>query len=102
MGRQRLTDDACGSVKGYYRHYGRGETTCQDCRDAIAAHQRERYQQNPPPKRPPAECGTNGGYYRHVYRRETTCDACKAAHSRDGKVRRETIRILRAMETTNA
>lgn len=30
----------CGSVGGYYRHRRRGEVTCQDCRDALAAYER--------------------------------------------------------------
>jgi len=33
---------ACGTEGGYHAHWRRGETTCQPCRDAHAAYQRER------------------------------------------------------------
>lgn len=37
-------DARCGTTAGYKAHRKRGETTCQTCRDAMAAYQRNRGQ----------------------------------------------------------
>ena len=38
----RPVERLCGTVAAYRRHLRRGETPCQECKDANSAEQRER------------------------------------------------------------
>lgn len=42
LGHYRTGTELCGSTRGYSRHLRHGEPTCQPCRDAVAAYQRDR------------------------------------------------------------
>lgn len=69
---------ACGTYAGYRRHQKWDVPACQDCKDAMAAYSRDRYQAKPAGFRPD-KCGTWAGWHRHRYHGVPTCDRCKAA-----------------------
>lgn len=72
--------EPCGTNAAYIRHVRRKEPTCQACRDAHAAYNREHEGGGRP--RGEAKCGTQAGYDKHLRRRQETCAECRAAHSR--------------------
>jgi len=74
----------CGTYAGYRQHQKFGHGACRDCKDAIAAYCRDRYQarKHEPPRIygfNPDKCGTYAGYTRHQRSEVPPCEACKAA-----------------------
>lgn len=69
-----------GTNAAYVREVRRKEPTCQPCRDAHAAYNREHEGGGRP--RGEAKCGTQAGYDKHLRLRQETCAECRAAHSK--------------------
>ena len=86
---------ACGTYAGYRRHQAHGTTICDDCRAAMNAYSRARYQPSPRKTFKPDACGTWKGWHRHKYHDVPPCDACRVAA-------REYQRAYRAQRKANA
>lgn len=76
----------CGTPAAWRRHYRRGETIDEACRQTALAEskdQREKRKQTPPVRRkPPPDCGTVQAYDQHRYYREYPIDeACRSANA---------------------
>lgn len=85
---------ACGTYAGYRRHQKHNVPACRDCRDAMAAYSRDRYQPRPPKTFNPDACGTWKGWQRHQYHDVPPCEACMAAsreYQRDRRVARKRV-----------
>lgn len=70
---------ACGTYAGYRRHQKWGVPYCQDCRTAMAAYSRDRYQPATPKTFTGEACGTWAGRRQHDYYGVPACEPCKAA-----------------------
>ena len=73
---------ACGTYAGYRRHQDHSVPACQDCKDAMAAYSRGRYQPKRPPEKRgfnPDACGTWAGWGRHKYYGVEPCEPCREA-----------------------
>lgn len=68
----------CGTPQGYFYHTRHKEPSCQPCKDAYAARDRERQRAKRKSLKP---CGTNAAHARHIANSEEPCGACKRARS---------------------
>jgi hypothetical protein len=66
----------CGTHAAAIRHYERGETLCEPCRQAKSEYEKARRLKFPKPPRKIAECGTYTGYARHRRQGEKACRPC--------------------------
>ena len=86
-----------GDLAGYKRHISQGTPTCEPCRAANAAYQREKRARNGRAPRPrktpvrrlaPISHGTHSGYVQHTRRKEAVCQRCLDAEAQYGRERR--------------
>lgn len=87
--------ERCGSVRGYEDHLTRGETTCQPCKDAMAADARRRYALRAAALAPPKkyeQCGSIAGRAKHRREGEKPCNACRLARNTADRKRHNTER----------
>lgn len=73
---------AHGTQRGYAAHLRRWDESCEPCREAHNAYERDR-RAKPRPPRQLVPCGSPSAYRRHLRRGEPACDRCRTAHVAD-------------------
>lgn len=68
----RGTETACGTNRGYNRHWHKGEIACTRCLIAHAAYAAERYR---------AKTGNPPRVKRHCKRGKPLCDECRETYN---------------------